>query len=287
VARLNVQGLARRDAGLLACLVPDDGYVTVSMDLAAGEPTVTSHYSQDRRYRYATFDGVGRAPFYDGPVLMLDDLYLMTMSVSPIGAQQIRDVFNNHRFNGLTFVEQWLLDPEVIKSFFKKQRQLHKMLCLALGYGMRPKKMVKQCYDNGYTMDIRTAQAFYDAYWDLFEGVRRLSDRLAAQVRKNGYIVNPFGYRLTPPPHKGFNYFIQSSVSGILHVFNAKIFAAAPYARFITVIHDELVVDCPEDRLEHFRQVKELATDSLNKDLGWSVAVRTGFVAGRSWYEAK
>lgn len=285
-ARLNVQGLARRDPGLMRCIVPDDGMTTVSIDLSAGEPTVTSHFSQDPRYRYACFDGVGKAPFYDGSVLMLDDIYLMTMSVSPIGAKQMRELFHT-RFNTATFVEKWLEDAESIKSMIKKERQLHKMLALALGYGMGPKKMVKQCYDNGHTMDMKTARAFYDAYWRLFQGVRKLADRLAARVARDGYIVNAFGYRLTPPPHKAFNYFIQSSVSGIMHVFVAKLFALADYAYLDTVIHDEVVADTPIPRLDAFRVAKEQATASLNDDLKWTVAIRTGFAVGQSWYEAK
>lgn len=131
--RLNVQGLARRDRRLMECLVPDDGYITVSMDLAAGEPTVTSHFSQDKNYRYACFDGVGKAPFYKDGVLMLSDIYLMTMSVSPLGREKMADAFKNARFDGRTFSEQWLIDDESIKRYFKKDRQLHKMLCIAEG----------------------------------------------------------------------------------------------------------------------------------------------------------
>lgn len=287
MARLNVQGLARRDFGLMSTIQADPGRTIVSIDLSSGEPTVTAHYSRDPNYLYATFDGVGKEPFYRDGVLMIDDIYLMVMSVSPIGHKLMRDVFHN-TYNGRPFTEVWLTDPEFIqKTLLKTERALHKMLALALGYGMGPTKMVKQSRENGHDLNPKVAKQFFDAYWRLFAGLRRLADRLAYQIERDGYIVNQFGYRLTPPPHKGFNYLIQSSVSGIMHMFNAKLFALADYANFITVIHDELLADVPDDMVEQFRIHKEQATASLNSDLRWTTKIRTGYATGKNWYAAK
>lgn len=259
---------------------------TVSIDLSAGEPTVTAEFSKDPNYLYATFDGVGKSPFWKNGVLMIDDIYLQTASVSPIGRKQIEEAWRDN-YDGLCFTDAWLRDPEIIKKRLKKLRDIHKMLALALGYGMGPRKMVKQCYEKGFDLDFKTAQLFYRAYWDLYKEIRKFSDMLQNRLKKNGYIVNPFGYRLTPEPVKAYNYFIQSSVSGILHVFQWKLFHVAPYALLKTVIHDEVVADCPVERIEDFRKARDLATESLNKDLKWSVKVRTGFVGGSNWYEAK
>lgn len=270
----------------MSCILPEPGYVTVSIDLSAGEPTVTAHFSQDPRYRYASFDGVGKAPYYDGSVLMISDIYLMAMSISPIGSVRMMELFHSE-FGGVPFAEQWLIDADVCKAPIKKERDFHKMACLGWGYGMGPKKFVKQAYDKGYSISLKDSSGFHKAYWRLFAGVRTFADKLAKAVELRGYIVNPFGYRLTPPPHKAYNYYIQSSVSGIMHVFCAKLFTIAPYAVFRAVIHDEVVADVPEDRIEDFRRARDLATDSLNEDLGWSVAVRTGYVTGKTWYEAK
>lgn len=287
MTKLNPQGLARRDPGFMRCLLPDHGMKTVSIDLSAGEPTVTSQFSKDPRYTYACLTGVGQKPYYDGRVLMISDLYLMTMSVSPMGAHFIRDHFDTFCHEGRTFAEQWLVDADVAKSKVKKLREIVKVLALAISYGMGPKKMVKQCYDRGYDLTLKDARAFYNEYWELFAGVRRFSDHLADRVRRDKYIVNPFGYRMTPEPHLGFNYFIQSTVSGIMHAFVAKIMAIASYARFRTVIHDELIADVPDDKVDLFKHHKDLATASLNEDLGWSVKIRTGFAVGNDWYEAK
>jgi len=284
--RLNVQGLARRVPELMTTIGQYSDRENVSIDLSSGEPTVSAHYSRDPNYLYACFDGVGKAPFFKDGILMISDIYLMTMSKSPIGANTIREAFDK-KWNGKSFADQWLEDDEVIKKALKASRQLHKMLALGLGYGMGPKKMVNQCYDNGYSLDISTAKLFYKAYWSLFSGLRQFANKCQLQVQAKGYIVNAFGYRATPPPHKAFNYLIQSSVSGIMHVFLAKLLAAAPYAEFVVCIHDELIMTIPKGMRDEFFKAKELATQSLNDDLKWSVPIRTGFVVGSNWYEAK
>lgn len=286
MARLNVQGLARRNKELMSAILFDDGKTGISIDLSAGEPSVTSHYSQDKNYRYACFDGVGKAPFYQGKTLMIDDIYLMTMSRSPVGSSIMRDAFHN-TYRGVPFIDQWLDDPEVIKAILKAERKIHKMLALALGYGMGPKKMVKQCYNEGYSLAYRDAKEFYKEYWDLYKDVAKLAKKLSLAVKKRGWIQNAFGYRLVPEEHKAFNYFIQSSVSGIMHMFGYYLFKEAPYAEFITCIHDEFLVQVPDAKLEDFRRDTQRATQHLNDQLKWTVDIRTGFAEGKDWYTAK
>lgn len=284
--KLNAQGLARREKLVVGVIKPDPGYVTASSDAAAGEPSLTAHFSRDPNYLYACFDGVGKAPEYRNGILMIDDIYLMTMSVSPIGRQKMREAFDR-KWPAGSFQDQWLSDSEVIKSSLKKDRQLHKILALGLGYSMKPKKMVSSMYDQGYDLAMKDAKEFYNAYWQLFAGVKKLSDKLCAKVERDGYLVNPFGYRLVPEPHKSFNYFIQSGVSGLLNVYMAKLFSVMDYAKFSTIIHDELVFDVPEDKIEQCKKDKEIVVKSLNEDLKWSIDVRMGLVFGKTWYEAK
>lgn len=286
MARLNVQGLARRSPELVGCILPRPASKVVSMDLSAGEPTVTAHFSRDPNYLHATFEGVGKEPYWKNGVLLIDDIYLMTMSVSPIGRAAMEEAWRDS-YDGLSFAKAWALSPDLVKSRLKKLREIHKMLALALGYGMGPTKMVKQCYDKGFNLALITAKDFYGNYWDLFAGIRRLAKTLQKRLKKDGYIINPFGYRLTPNAFKALNYFIQSTVSGIMHVFNLKLFTVAHYAEFISVIHDETLADCPIVNLEEFKRHKEEATASLNAELKWSVDIRTGWAIGDNWYEAK
>lgn len=284
----------------VGCVTVPSGFIMVRIDgkpfvsgNCAGEPTVTTHFSSDVFYKYAVFDGVGKTPFYKNhqnmDVLMLSDLYLMVMSVSPIGKHKMREMFNT-KFNGVPFTEKWLEDDEFIKKELKKERQISKILSLALSYGMGPKKMVVSAHNAGYILDIKDAKEFYKAYWDLFARIRLLGQALERQVKMNKFLVNPFGYRIVPHEkelYKTLNYFIQSSVSGLMHVLCSKFFAVAPFCDYVSTIHDEVLYAVDTHRLDESKLLMERAVDSLNKDLKWSVAMRTGFAPGDSLYTAK
>lgn len=286
--RLNIQGLARSAKELMTHIVPDEGQIYVSIDFASGEPTITSELSKDPNYIYACFGGVGKEPFYKDGLLYCDDIYVMNMSKSPLHAELVRKTFDEGQFDGRNFREQWLIDKEVItKQTLKKARDVEKMLCLALGYGMQPKKMVKQCYERGFSITPQQARAFYDSYWRTFSDVRKFADYCALKAKKDGYLINHFGYRLTCAPRLAYNYVIQSSVSGAIHVLIMKLFSIAKYSKLITIIHDELICSCPIERLRDFKKDLDLATESLNSDLGWQMKIRTGFAPGSTLYHAK
>jgi len=287
--KINIQALARKDKGLMSCLVSDPGMQTVSVDAVAGEPTITCHFSRDPMYKYACFDGVGKAPYFNPQgVLMIDDIYLMTASVSPIGSEAILDAFHNARYDeGRTFADQWLVDAEVVKKNLKKLRFIHKILCLGLGYSLGPKQMVEHARVNGYKLSLADAKKFFKVYWALFAQVRTFGNYLEKRLAEDGHIINPFGYRLIPDPsYKALNYFIQSSLSGVMHALGAKFFGAAPDAHLKSVIHDEFVFDIPIGTEDFHRTLMNDSVKSLNSDLKWSINVRTGWAVGPSWWEA-
>jgi hypothetical protein len=288
--RLNPQGLARKDKPLMSAIRPDAGQVFVSCDLSSGEPTCTSHYSQDKNYFDATFGMVGKAPYYTPTgILKIDNIYFNVMSVAPTGRKLARDLFET-TYDGAPFAERWLDGEfqERIKAQVKKEYAFHKIGALGMSYGMGPRKFQATAYDAGYIISFQEAKGFFQAYWQLFSGVRTFADKCAAGLKIKGFMVNDFGYRLLPDKdYKAFNYFIQSSVSGIMHVLCANFFARAPFCTFLLVIHDEVIFSCPAERVEEARAAMKQAEDALNSMLQWRVRIRVGFKAGGNLYEAK
>ncbi len=297
---VNIQGLSRRSIGLLSPIKPKKGNIFISLDLSQGEPTVTSHYSKDPLYTEASFGMIGQTPHYNKQgVLLIDDIYVMTASKAPMFRDTVRDFFDFKYLltdkgwvkgsSGLCFQDAWLKDKEGIQGLMKKPfRQASKTNCLGISYSMGPKKMVTNAYLSGFSLDLPQAQEFYKTYWNMYWGVRQLEKRLQAECKKKGYLVNAFGYRIIPDSeHKVLNYFIQSSVSGIMHVLSAKYKALYPKALYVATIHDENIYEIPEDDLEVAKARFFEAVDSLNNDLKWSVPMRCGWVTGRDLYEAK
>jgi DNA polymerase I-like protein with 3'-5' exonuclease and polymerase domains len=55
----------------------------------------------------------------------------------------------------------------------------------------------------------------------------------------------------------------------------------------VTVVHDELIVEIPLDKIEALKEVQKNVLTQLNNLLKWKVEVRMGFKEGVNWYEAK
>ncbi len=287
---LNVQAMARREPLLMRAVRPTPGNVFVSVDLSAGEPTIITEFSKDPYYTAATFSMNGKAPYYDASdVLLIDDIYLMGMSVSPMGKDRMLRAFYEEKIDGMSFQEAWVKNPELIqKGLLKEERAFHKTLILGLGYSMYAPKMVESAYKAGYQLSLPDAKKFYKAYWNLFKDVKALGQRLQYQHQSKGSLTNIFGYRLVPDKkHKALNYFIQSSVSGLINALCAKYFTVCKSAKFVTVIHDEIIFEIPKDEIEECKSLFFKSLGSLNEDLGWSVKVRCGWKEGSDFYEAK
>jgi len=286
---LNAQGLARREKLLMGGLVADPGHTFVSIDLSSGEPTATCHYSGDKNYADAIFNMVGQDPYFDSDgVFKCDDIYLSAASFSPLGASEVRRVVLSHNaWDGKSLLG-WDSIKDSIKAQLKEVRDLHKILVLGIGYSMGPRKMVQSCKEKGFDVPYAQAKQFFDMYWAWCHSVKSFSDAMVSKYRDEGHLINDFGYRLLPDAdHKCFNYWIQSSVSGIMNILAPKFFSLSPESKFVTVIHDELIIQVPDDSLEQAKDSMRAATYSLNRDLGWDVKVRTGWVEGGTLYEAK
>ena len=287
--RLNPLGLSRGEKGMMSTILPAEGYDLGSVDLSSGEPTVVAHYSGDKNYRLANFEMVGKAPYWDETgILQLDDMYLQGASVSPMGSKTMQELTNT-TWNGNTFAEQWLADSDLVKVEVKKLRKFHKVLILGLMYGLGAKGMVDQAYDNGHELELKDAKLFHFKFWnELYPGVKLLGDKLKFIYGQKGYIVNEFGFRMTPEADRlCLNYAIQSSVSGIMKVLEDIFYKKVPNVIPNCVIHDELIFEFPKDAEVAARQAMDDSVKELNTYLGWTVDIRTGWVKGSNLYEAK
>ena len=285
VPKVNLPALARRDVGFMECWEADPGKVFVSSDFTSLEPSLTAHFSKDINYNYATFAGIGKEPYInEHGVLMIDDIYLMVASQMPGLKEPVIEFFSDP-----INCAKWVEDSDACKNhkLIKGPRKKAKPACLGFNYGMRAKRFVKQCYDAGIPMDIGKANLMYQAYWNLFPGIRNLTKSLEVICKKQGVIVNPFGYRLTPEPHKSYNAFIQSSASGVVDVMVMKFFEQLPEAEFVVLVHDEFIYQIEDKHLKKAREVTDRCIESLNNDLGWDVPMRIDFTVARNFAEIK
>ena len=278
---LNLPAMARRDEEFMTCWQADPGYSFVSQDVVSLEPSVTAHFTRDKRYCWATVDGIGKKPYYDGTILMIDDIYLMTASQLPPTAALIRKAWDTGLF------ETWLQDPEGVKKCLKAPRSFAKVCALGLGYGMGAKKLQKTCEEFGTVLTFAEAKEVRAAYWRLFSGLRAFADTLQWRIEKEGVITNPFWYRITPEPHKAFNAYIQSTASGVLDLYCLLLFNDAPDFKFVTIIHDEVIFQIPDERIKDLAALTDMVCKDLNETLNWTVPIRFGTVISKTFKEFK
>ncbi len=285
---VNIQALARRREDLMTALIPRPGHIFVSQDAGAGEPTVLTQFTKDPYYKYFCFDGVGKAPYYDDNILMIDDIYLAYASVCPMFKDELYSVFNTVRHEGRTFAQQWLLDPEVCKNAVKKLRKNAKWITLAFGYGLGPKGLYNKAIEAGLQVTTTMCREAYYAYWDLFKAIKSYCTDLESHVEREGWLQNPFGYRFVPTEkRKSFNGMIQSTVSGIFNWYTDLHEEATPEAHYITTIHDEVLWEMPEDYYDIFVKGQKQVIAHINAELKWDVDLRFGNVRGGDLYHAK
>jgi DNA polymerase I-like protein with 3'-5' exonuclease and polymerase domains len=214
---------------------------------------------------------------------MIDSPYMMFGSISPIGKDSLRRAWDEGRFEG------WVKADDNTRKKVWSGLGTHKTISLAKVYGQGAKGTIKFASNFGVKLDYQTSKTLHHQFWfELFPNVRMLGERLEVQFKRQGYLLNEFGYRMVPERESlALNYTIQSSVSGIIKLFDEFVLEEAPWATWVTVIHDEQIWEVPAERLEEFRLCVQRATQRLNEFLGWTVEIRTGFAPGNNLYEAK
>jgi DNA polymerase I-like protein with 3'-5' exonuclease and polymerase domains len=278
---INLPALARRDLPFMRCFESDPGYTFVSQDVVSLEPSVTAHFSQDKNYRWATVDGIGKPPFLKDGVLMISDIYLMTASVLPPTRDAIMEAWKNNGF------ANWVADDEAVKKALKKPRSFAKTAALGLGYGMGAKKLQNSCAEAGFPITFKEAKEVKRMYWALYSGLNQFKEVLEFRAEKEGFIINPFWYRITPEPHKAFNAYIQSTASGVLDLYLMLLMNYYPELHLVAIIHDELVYQCPDHMIKDLPAMTDKVSSELNNMLQWSVPIRFGTVTCKTFEEFK
>ena len=142
------------------------------------------------------------------------------------------------------------------------------------------------------------AQAFIDAYFDGFPGVRRYIDETIAGARECGFVSTMFGRRRAVPELASrngqiraaaervtVNLPIQGTAADILKRAMIDIHGNLPAgATMILTVHDELLFEVPEAQAE---SVAEQVRERMEHAVSLSVPLTVDVGIGRNWKEAK
>ena len=125
--------------------------------------------------------------------------------------------------------------------------------------------------------------------------------RVAEEAREKGYVETMFGRRRYLPELKSTNFNmrafgervarnmpIQGAAADIIKIamirVSDRLEREGLQAKLILQVHDELIVECPEEEAE---QVKSLLTEEMEQAVSLSVPMVAEANSGRTWYDAK
>ena len=143
------------------------------------------------------------------------------------------------------------------------------------------------------------AQQYVDLYFQRYPGVKRYMDETRATAREQGYVETVFGRRLYLPEIRSRNaqmrqYAERSAINAPMQGTAADIIKRAmievhrwlfdqPHARLMMQVHDELVLEVAEDRVDSV--LTELRGHMMAAaELRVPLKVEVG--VGRNWDEA-
>lgn len=227
----NLQNIPiRTDEGrrVRKAFIADDGHVLLSVDYSQIELRILAHYSGDQTLTQAFLEG--------------QDIHRMTAA----------KVYN--------------IPPEDVTY---NQRRFAKSVNFGLMYGMGAFRLARDS-----ELTFSEAQKFIEAYFDNFPGIRDYFQQTEAFVKEKGYVQTLFGRRRyfdvqtrgSGEKHisdrnrrEAINMPIQGTSADIMKkamiALNNHLKAEGHRARILLQVHDELVLEVPEDEVEIIRRV--------------------------------
>lgn len=254
----NLQNIpVRTDLGaeIRKMFIPRAGYVLVDADYSQIELRVLAHIADDKT---------------------MQEAFKSSLDIHTVTASQVF---------GIT--------PDQVTSL---QRRHAKAVNFGIVYGISEFSLGEDIGVSRYE-----AKNYIDTYLAHYDGVRRYMKHVVEDARTNGYTQTMFGRRRWIPELKSSNFNIRSGAERI--ALNTPIQGTAadliklamirvdsaiareyPQAKLILQVHDELIVECPEEIAEN---VATLISREMEQIASLSVPLVAEAKWGNSWYEAK
>ena len=145
------------------------------------------------------------------------------------------------------------------------------------------------------------AKAYIDSYLANYSGVRDYMKQVVEDARKIGYTKTLYGRRRYIPELSSSNFNIrqgaerialntpiQGTAADLIKLAMIRVYDALkenyPQARLLLQVHDELIVECPE---QDAQAVAELISEQMQQVAQLKVPLVAEAKWGYSWYEAK
>ena len=147
----------------------------------------------------------------------------------------------------------------------------------------------------------KEAKAYIENYLEKYSGVRKYMTDIVKSAKELGYVSTLFGRRRYLPELKSHNFNtrsfgervalnmpIQGTAADIMKIaminVSRRLSAEGLKARLILQVHDELIVECPENEAD---DVSVLLREEMENAAKLSVPLVTETNVGKSWFDCK
>ena len=176
-----------------------------------------------------------------------------------------------------------------------QMRRSAKAVNFGIVYGISPFSLSQ---DIGVT--VAQAKEYMEKYFQHYSGVRAYMDGVVARAKADGYVTTLFARRRWVPELKSSNFNtrsfgervalnapIQGTAADIIKVamirVRDRLLAEGLKGRLVLQVHDELIVECPEEEAE---AVRRLVKEEMEAVISLPVPLVADTAVGRSWADA-
>ena len=156
----------------------------------------------------------------------------------------------------------------------------------------------------GLSISRQEAQEYINSYFETYPKIREFLEGLVSSAKKNGYAVSLFGRRRPIPELKSSNFMqrsfgeraamnspIQGTAADIMKIAMKRVYdrlmKEVPEASLILQIHDELLVEVPEQLAGKAREIVSEEMEGVAASASLKVDLITDSHVGTDWYDAK
>ena len=206
----------------------------------------------------------------------------------------MQDAFNNALdIHTATAAQVFGVEPQQVTSL---QRRNAKAVNFGIVYGISEFSLADDIGVSRYE-----ARAYIDSYLATYHGVRDYMKKVVEDARKDGYTATLYGRKRYIPELSSSNFNIrqgaerialntpiQGTAADLIKLAMIRVHNALaenfPEAKLLLQVHDELIVECPEEIAD---AVSALVSREMAQVAKLSVPLLAEAKWGKSWYEAK
>jgi DNA polymerase-1 len=175
-----------------------------------------------------------------------------------------------------------------------EQRRIGKTINFGIIYGMGPHRLAREL-----GVSFKEADSYIESYFDRYPLVKNFFDKIAAEAEETGAVYTIFGRRRliedieSGERDKGFvmraalNAPIQGSAADLIKLamvrIDSKIKSLEIPLKLLLQIHDELVFECDEDRLQ---EASAFIVSEMEGVARLAVPLKVELGSGRNWEAA-